>query len=1197
MFSSFRLIWAETFQYLIFIYAFILPCIHARRTICRRWSGREGGAERANYVLFLTELTEALDLPRPEPADSRSTYRFEYPVEGDFGQKLRIDLYRQNCFILEAKQSRLAVNPFRRYTKSEAVVQEDLFGNPVSPAGGPRRVRWAADMSAAFRQARDYAYRLNPEVDRPPFLITCDVGRTFEFYADFSGQGRAYRPFAHKPTGRRVIELDHLVEPETQAFFRRVWEDPRSLDPALERSRVTRTIADHLAELSRSLERQGHPSQEVALFLSRLLFALFAKDVGLLPKDKVDRLLRECHESPVSFAAQASALFGAMDVGAFSPALGENLRRFNGAFFKNSRAFPLRKEDIGVLLEAAQADWREVEPAIFGTLLEHALDPGERGRLGAHYTPRPYVERLVQATIMSPLRSDWDTARAAAAALVAEGELDGARSELHSFHEQLTQMRVLDPACGTGNFLYVALELMHGLEGEVIDAREELGAFRAHDEEQASTGTKIGVDPRQFLGLELNPRAAIIAELVLWIGYLQANYRRHGAEEARVPVLEDYGTINPAECRRRQRDVSVDAVLEHDGLVNGGGGETYPNPRQPAWPEVHFIIGNPPFIGGKDIRAELGDAYAEALWLAYPDMNDSADFVMYWWNRAADLLTRKNTMLRRFGFVTTNSITQVFQRRTVARWLSGTNPNKNPLSLVFAVDDHPWTKATKDSAAVRIAMTVAKAGAHEGELAIVRRVAKLDSDQPQIELLSVRGIINGDLTVGVDVTRAVLLHANDGLCSPGMKLHGAGFIVSLDEATRLGLGRHDRPGLETHVRPYRNGRDLAGRSRDKWVIDLFGLDERKLRRLYPEVYDHVTRTVRFDYDKAGQPNVDSNGRRTGREWNNRQTYRDNWWLFGEPRSELRPALANLTRYIVTIETSKHRTFQFLENTIIPDNMLVAIASDDAAHLAILSSRLHTEWATAAGGWLGVGNDPRYSKSRCFDPFPFPELTASARANLAELGEGLDMHRKSRLAEYPDLTLTRLYNAIEALRAHDRAPSCRPTAEQTADAERGAVRAMMAWHDDIDRETLTAYGWSDLLSNDLAFDVQGALGRLVALNAERRMEEARGQVRWLRAHYQAPRSRAKAAGIDDRQADIEDLLPPVGRIPWPREPRPQLMLIRGALAEAGAPVSARALAGHFKGRKAAAEVRRLLDVLVGLGEARATGDGYTLLRVA
>jgi len=1156
-----------------------------------RWSGREGGAERANYVLFLTELTEALDLPRPQPADSRSTYRFEYPVEGDFGQNLRVDLYKENSFILEAKQSRLAINPYRRHAKSEATFQEDLFGNPILPAERARRPRWNADMNAAFRQARDYAQRLAPTVDRPPFLITCDVGLTFEFYADFSGQGRAYRPFSHKQTGRRIIKLDHLVEPDVQVFFRQVWEDPRALDPALERTRATRTIADHLADLSRSLERRGYPSQEVAFFLSRMLFVLFAKDVGLLPRDRVMRLLRECHESPASFAPQAAALFRAMDLGEFSPSLNEKLQPFNGSFFKDARTFPLQREEVEILLEAASADWREVEPAIFGTLLEHALDPGERGRLGAHYTPRPYVERLVQATIMEPLRADWDMARTAADARLAAGDEDGARRELQSFHGQLTKTRVLDPACGTGNFLYVSLELMYALEGEVIQARRAIDDNGELDEALAPPDIKLGVDPRRFLGLELNPRAAIIAELVLWIGYLQAIYRRSGAEgQTRIPVLSDYGTINSVEYRQRHLDTSVDALLEHDGLVVGGGGDAYPNARPSKWPEAEFIVGNPPFIGGKDIRGELGDAYVEALWAIYPHMNDSADLVMYWWERAADTLTRRGTKLRRFGLVTTNSITQVFQRRTVARWLSAMNPNRTALSLIFAVDDHPWTKATRDAAAVRIAMTVAEVGVHEGELATVERATKLDTDQPEIEFTSKLGRINADLTVGVDITQVLPLWANEGICSPGVKLHGSGFIIDRTETSSFGLGNPNRLGLEAHIRPYLNGRDITGHSRNALIIDLFGLMEAQVRNQYPEIYQHLVLTVRADrrkqYEKS--PTKDA------------EDYLENWWIFGKPRSDLRSALLDLPRYIATVETAKHRIFQFLDVTILPDNTLVNIASEDGAHLAILSSWVHTSWALRAGGWLGVGNDPRYSKTRCFDPFPFPAWTDTQRRELAKAGEALDAFRRARLTESSHLTLTRLYNALEAYRS-GRVPeqglSNSMTAEEADDFTQASVTVLAELHAEIDRLTLTAYGWSDLEVISAAEREQTLLTRLVALNVERRQEEARGQVRWFRAAYQAPRSRMKVSGIDDRQLDVDDILLPTGRIPWPREPRPQLLLLKGALAEAEAPLSAEDLVARFKGRKAAVEVPRLLAALERTGQVRATGGGYTLLRAA
>ena len=1140
-----------------------------------RWSGREGGAERANYALFLNELTTTLDLPPPEPADSASGYRFEFPVRGDTGQPLRIDLYKRNCFILEAKQSRLSPD------KGESLVQEDMFGHPPTPGRANRRPRWDADMRAAFNQAWDYANRLPAEHERPPFIVTCDVGRTFEFYSDFTGQGRAYRAFPDER--RRVIALEDLAEREVRDRFHAVWEHPASLDPARRRAEATREVAGYLAQVSRALEERGEPAEEVATFLTRTLFAMFAEDVGLLPADSFKGLLQRCLESPASFAPQMSDLFRAMDEGQFSAGLGVMVRRFNGAFYKNRRAFALKREEIGALLSASAKDWRDVEPAIFGTLLEQALNPKDRSRLGAHYTPRPYVERLVQATVMDPLRADWDAVRAAAEVRQAAGDAAGAARELLAFHDALTKTRVLDPACGTGNFLYVTLELMKGLEAEVLDARASLLT-----DDGAAAGGLVGddvlrgVDPRRFYGLELNPRAAAIAELVLWIGYLQASYRRDPNYSPRTPVLEDYATVNPLPSRARPTDRCVDAVLQSDGLVIGGGAEAYPKPRRPAWPEAEFIVGNPPFTGGKDVRAEQGDAYAEALWALNPKMGDASDLVMYWWDRAADILTRKGSPLRSFGPVTTNSITQVFQRRTVARWLSPDNPNKAPLSLVFAVDDHPWTKATRGSAAVRIAMTVARAGVHDGRLATVTREARLDTDQPEVELAVKPGRINADLTVGVDVTGAEALRANAGLCSPGVKLHGAGFIVSPAEAAQLGLGRADRPGLEAHIRPYLNGRDLTGRSRNKRVIDLFGLSAEAVRERFPEVYQHLTQTVRAERAKV----VERSGTKDARD------YLAKWWLLGKPRTELRPALAGLPRYIATVETSKHRTFSFLDGAVLPDNMLVVTATADPAHLAVLSSSAHTDWALRAGGWLGVGNDPRYSKSRCFDPFPFPDWTEAQHAALADAGERLDGFRKARLAEHPDLTLTRLYNALEAHRA-GRTPDHGMTPEEAADFEHASVVVLAELHADIDALTLDAYGWPRELTGD------ALLARLVALNAERRAEEAQGRVRWLRPDYQRPRFAKGTVAGPQQAGDLIGALPsaPAERAPWPREPRLQVLAIKGALAEA-APLTPSDLAARFKGRAAATEVPRLLAVLQKGGQVRRSPDGaYALLRAA
>ncbi|MGI8841996.1 MAG: DNA methyltransferase, partial [Caulobacteraceae bacterium] len=589
-----------------------------------------------------------------------------------------------------------------------------------------------------------------------------------------------------------------------------------------------------------------------------------------------------------------------------------------------------------------------------------------------------------------------------------------------------------------------------------------------------------------------------------------------------------------------------------------------------------FIVGNPPFGGGKDIRAEQGDAYAAALWRLNPKMNDSADLVMYWWDRAADILTRRDTKLKRFGLVTTNSIAQVFQRRTVARWLSAANPNKQPLSLVFAVDDHPWTKATRDAAAVRIAMTVAAAGTREGELATVTREARLGTDQPEVDLSIAKGMINADLTVGVDLNRAASLQANQGLCSRGMSLHGAGFIVGAAEAEHLGLGR--RPGLEAHIRPYRNGRDLMGRSREKLVIDLFGLTAQDVRDRFPEVYQHLVQTVKAERQKV----FDKSGTRDAGE------YLEKWWLFGRPRQEIRPALAGLPRYIATVETAKHRVFQFLDGSILPDNKLLVVASSDAAHLAVLSSVVHHDWYLGSAGKLGVyERDAVYVKSRCFDPFPFPAWTEGRRAALAAAGERLDAFRKARLAENPGLTLTRLYNALEAHRAG------RPmSAEEAADFDRGSVTILAELHGEIDAASLAAYGWpADLTGEAL-------LAAVVALNGERAAEEARGEVRWLRPAYQRARfARATVAG-PEQAGDLIGAIPapPAARANWPAKRRDQVLALKGALAEAPGPLTPAALAARFKGRRAAPDIARLIAVLERDGQVRRGSDGgASLLR--
>ncbi|WP_431201838.1 type IIL restriction-modification enzyme MmeI [Bradyrhizobium betae] len=560
-------------------------------------------------------------------------------------------------------------------------------------------------------------------------------------------------------------------------------------------------------------------------------------------------------------------------------------------------------------------------------------------------------------------------------------------------------------------------------------------------------------------------------------------------------------------------------------------------------------------------------------------MNESADFVMYWWDRAAEILTRKGTLLRRFGFVTTNSISQVFQRRVMEKHLNA----KKPISLVMAINDHPWTKASEEAAQVRIAMTVGEAGMQDGVLREVISEAALDTDAPDIELREIAGRVNSDLTVGIDITSAKALLSNEGVCSPGVKLHGPGFIVTSNEASLLGLGK--RPGLEKHIRPYRNGRDLAARPRDVMVIDLYGLNSDQTRASFPEVYQHLLSTVKIQREKEAI--------RSGSK--DSQAYAKLWWIFGKPRQELRPALDGLERYIVTAETTKHRVFQFLDASILPDNMLLAIASDDAHNLGVLSSRVHVTWALRAGGWLGVGNDPRYSKSRCFDPFPFPRANNIQKQEIRLIAEEIDTHRKRVLAEHQHLTLTGLYNVLESLRAGTTLDTL--ANEQRTIFEDGFVLILEELHDRLDAAVAQAYGWQVDLSDE------EILARLVALNKERAAEERRGLVRWLRPDYQIPRF---AKGLDKQAAEEAgmqvaaqlDVTAKEQKPSFPANAVEQTAAVFAALAQASVPLDAAAIAAQFRKAKASeTKIAGVLASLARLGHVTTDGKEFALRRVA
>ncbi len=1149
-----------------------MPDAKAISAFAERWS-KAGGNELANSQLFLSEFCTLFGFPPPDPATSANednAYCFErkvhVPIGGGKTEMKRLDLYKRGCFVLESKQG--------QEVKLKTSLTLPIQGLTKSSAAKRGSRAWEDTMVRAKRQAEGYVRALPAVEGRPPFIIVADVGYCFDIYAEFSCTGGIYIPFPEQRSYR--IYLKDLAEQAVQERFQALWTTPLELDPSRRAALVTTEIARYLAELAKSLEADGHAPATVAAFLMRCLFTMFAEDVGLLPANCFQDILASAAAEPKSFSSMALDLWRAMNSGEYSARLGKELKRFNGNLFAHPEVLPLTGEQIGILYAASKADWKEVEPAIFGTLLERALNDRDRHKLGAHYTPRAYVERLVLPTIIYPLREDWDNVQSAAKLHADQGKPLEAQAEILAFLDRLRTVRVLDPACGSGNFLYVTLEHMKRLESEVVATAKTYG-------EGQSQHKLEDVDPHQFLGLEINPRAAHIAEMVLWIGYWQWYYRTH--DKLAMPPEPIIRMFKNIECR--------DAVLEyakkrvatdgHGKAITRWDGRTmkldpvtgnkvpdeaaqveelvYEKPRPATWPEADFIVGNPPFIGAKRIRSELGDGYFTALSKAYPELSEFSDFVMFWWHKAAKLV--EDSKVRRFGLITTNSLGQAFNRRVTALHLSSTTP----LSLAYAVPDHPWVDAS-DGAAVRIAMTVGVAGALDGCLAVVASETPTEGAERHVAFSEALGRINADLTVGADVSSAVALNANDGFSGFGMALHGSGFIVSPKEASQLGLNRI--AGLDKHICPFRNGKDITDKARGKLVIDLFGLKIDEVRSQYPEVYQYVFEQVKPE-----------------RDHNNRDSIRDLWWLFGWPRPLLRKAKEGLARFIVTPGTAKHCMFVFLDQSIIPDHSLIVIASADAYHLGVLSSCIHSAWSLAAGGRLGVGNDPRYNSTRCFDPFPFPDPTPELKERIRALGESLDAHRKARQALHPDVTLTGMYNVLEALRAGREL-----TAKERDIHEKGLVAILRQLHDELDATVAQAYGWPpDLPEAEI-------LARLVDLNHKRAEEEKDGVVRWLRPEYQC---RDKSKPIKQAKLGIEGAAKPtkkgkpakrkakaVPRI-WPVTLPEQFQAVRSALASFGEPATAEKVASAYA-RAPRAKVQEILETLAAQGFVRVGESG-------
>ena len=1082
----------------------------ALSALVERWSHARVG-ERANTHSYLIELCQALGVEPPRPAGSG--YEFEYAVRvvnRDGSETTNfLDLYKRGHFALEAKD-------YETGTASDLLLRK------------------------AFGQVRSYVGHLPDE--RPPYLLVLDVGKTLLVWDRWSGDYGGFN-------AARRIDLTKLDDrPDDAALIHDIFSNPSIRDPRSKAIAVTKDIAARLAELATRLEAQGYEQERVARFLMRCVFTMFAEDTTLLPGEPFRRIIEDVAlADPTEFVPLAEELWRAMDRG--ERFMLKRLLRFNGHFFASAEALPLDREALAFLLAASRADWKHVEPSIFGTLLTRAIDPAERHRLGAEFTPREFVERIVRPAVDEPLRERWTATQAEVLQLRASGkrpDLATAEQRLRDFHAWLKGLRFLDPACGSGNFLYVTLNLVKLLELEVIRALEELtGKHEIRLEE---------VGPWQFHGIEVKPWAREIAELVLWIGFHQFWAAHHDVQPPE-PVLRDTGTL---ECRDA---VLVWDAIRHDPerdrsdptprIISPVTGELIPNPQaklaymehvnaQPApWPDADFIIGNPPFMGQFRQREEFGDGYVDALRAAYPEVPDSADYVMYWWYRAANAVACGRAL--RAGLITTQSITQRQNRRVIL------DAEEQGARVTWAIADHYWNDGSED-ARVRVAMTVIAKSSSAATLVTV------DGEANITRVIQVPRL-NADLSAHADVPRAaaVPLLANQGIALRGFKAHGKGFVLPGEEAR--GLLDADPRNADV-LKPYRNGMDLARRPREAWLID-FGMRDENEARAYPMLFDIIRDRVKPE-----------------RMANKRAVYARYWWRFGEPRPELRNALAGLRRYIVSPFTAKHGFFTFLDAAMAPDDALVCIASDDAYLLGILSSAHHRAWALAAGSIFGIDGTPRYNKSTCFEAFPFADAPTTLAAAIADVAERIDTHRKEALTRDEGLGLTQIYNVVDKLRTGEALTQTDRRVHEIA-----ACGILTDLHDVLDRLVAEGYGWPWPMS------AAELLGRLVVLHDQRVSEEGAGRIRWLRPDYQIARFKA---AVPTPEPEMELGLAPADvrarteRVEWPATVIEQIALLSSTLASE--PLTTKELAKRFKGAKQDL-LGQQLEILAIMGELR------------
>ena len=765
------------------------------------------------------------------------------------------------------------------------------------------------NLDAAYQQLLLY----REDLENPPLLVVCDLDRC-QIHTTFTGTVKKVHRF----------DLDGLAEVGNLDLLRKLFTRPDELRPGQTTESITRQAAERFGLLADGMRVRGVEAHQAAHFLMKLMFCMFGEDIGLLPEKLFSRILSGSKNEPKRLGERLGSLFSAMAEGGDFGA--DQIMHFNGGLFADAEVIELRGGEIEELIRINDYDWGNVEPSIFGTLFERTLDPAKRSQIGAHYTSRQDILTLLEPVVMAPLRREWAEVRAkcdkqwekvakaprrSLAARKPSKALRDFERTLLDFVARLAEVKILDPACGSGNFLYVAINLLLDLEKEVI-------AYGANHD----VSLLPHVRPTQLAGIEINPYAQQLAQVVIWIGYLQWMHY-NGFSPPRDPVLEPIESIK-----------LMDAILDLSDPEH---------PKEPEWPKADFIVGNPPFLGGKLLRTHLGDEYVDSMFRLWgARVPREADLCCYWFEKARQQIVRQNCS--RAGLLATQGIRGGANRKVLERV-------KETGDIFFAEGDRDWIL---DGAAVHVSMVGFDDGSDVSRL--------LDGETADR--------INANLRSVADTTTARRLKENANICYMADTKGGA---FDIQESVALEMLRspnpHGRPNSDVIV-PWVNGLDVTRRNRGMWMID-FGVDTLiEQAACYEAPFSHIQAEVK-----------------PARDANKRKTYREKWWIHVEPRPAMRGALSVLPRFLVTISLGKHRLFVWMQRPTLPDHQLFAFARHDEYFSGVLQSRLHETWALRLGTQLETR--PRYTSTTSFETFPFPEPTDDQKAMISTAAKELD----------------------------------------------------------------------------------------------------------------------------------------------------------------------------------------------------------------